>query len=109
MTNLRSWRFWLREIALLGCAVAFLFWSFWIAVAVPWIVIQTAPTVPSHALWRASLPGLDAGLDAIPARGDQDGALRLWLYPHTAEDIIEVLRVRGAPPPRMPPVVLDMA
>jgi len=42
-----------------------------------WTTHVTASGRP-RALWRATLPGIDVGLDVSPAAIGQDGAIELW-------------------------------
>jgi hypothetical protein len=57
-----------------------------------------------RALWRASLPGLDIGLDTWPAAPGLGGYIEIWYEPHNAEDYRPLLQFPGAPPlPMLPP------
>ena len=56
-----------------------------------------------RALWRASLPGLDIGLDTWPAAPGMGGYIELWYERHDAADYEPFLRLPGAPPVPVPP------
>jgi hypothetical protein len=51
-----------------------------------------------RALWRASLPGLDIGVDTWPAAPGLGGYIEVWYESHDAEDYQPILRLPGAPP-----------
>jgi hypothetical protein len=59
---------------------------------------QVSASGKPRALWRASLPGLDIGLDTWPAAPGLDGYVELWYEAHDAEDYQPFLRLPGAPP-----------
>lgn len=61
-----------------------------------WIRAQTDHGL-SRGLWDLSLPGIDIGLDAVPATVERPGYLQLWCYPHGADDVRNLLRIQGAP------------
>jgi hypothetical protein len=50
-----------------------------------------------RALWRASLPGLDIGLDTLPAAPGLGGYIELWYEGHDAEDYQLLFQLPGAP------------
>jgi hypothetical protein len=62
-----------------------------------WLSDVTAPGPQPHALWRATLPGVDVGLDTSPAAIGRAGYIELWYYPHDADDIQPVFQLFGAP------------
>jgi hypothetical protein len=85
-------------------------------IIVSWVSDVTAPGPRPHALWRATLPGVDIGLDTSLADIGQLGYIELWFYPHQADDIQPVLRIFGtaALPPmnttnEQPPQPLQLA
>jgi hypothetical protein len=56
-----------------------------------------------RALWRASLPGLDIGLDTWPAEPGYGGYIELWYEGHDDEDYQPLFQLPGAPPVPVPP------
>jgi hypothetical protein len=97
-----------RERALLIASLAFLAFSLLVS-SRTWLLRATAPASRSHAVLRISLPGLDLGADAIPARPGAAGYIEVWAEPHDADDIQLLLHLFGAPAlplqaaPRSPP------
>jgi hypothetical protein len=77
-------------------AVLCILTGFWL-LGSSWIAQVTAPGSPPHALWRASLPGYDVGLDTWPAAPARTGYIELWYYPHRTDDIRPVLQLFGRP------------
>lgn len=65
------------------------------------------PQAHRGALWRASLPGLDLGLDAYPATSGQHGYVELWayVYPYDDDGSRTLLHLFGMPalPLKVPP------
>jgi hypothetical protein len=51
-----------------------------------------------RALWRASLPGVDIGVDTWPAAPGMGGYIEIWYEGHDADDYQPFLRLPGAPP-----------
>jgi hypothetical protein len=68
-----------------------------VLIIVSWVQDVTAAGPRPHALWRATVPGIDIGLDTSPADVGRAGYIELWYYPHDAEDIQPVLQIFGAP------------
>jgi hypothetical protein len=64
---------------------------------------QVTASGPPRALWRASLGGLDIGLDTWPAAPDLGGYIELWYEGRDAEDYQPFLRLPGAPAAPMLP------
>ena len=64
---------------------------------ISWVQDVTAAGPRPHALWRASVLGVDIGLDTCPADVGRAGYVELWYYPHDADDIQPVFQVFGAP------------
>jgi hypothetical protein len=60
--------------------------------------ITSRRRVTPRAHWRATLPGVDVGLDTWPAAIGQGGFVEVWAYPHDAEDYVPLLWLPGAPP-----------
>ena len=53
-------------------------------------------------LWRASLSGLDIGIDTWPAEPGYGGYIEVWYASHDAEDAQPFLRLPGTPPLPVP-------
>ena len=56
-----------------------------------------------RALWRASLPGLDIGIDTWPAEPGYGGYIEVWYEADDVEDYQPFLRLPGTPPLPLPP------
>ena len=69
-----------------------------------WLQRATAPARRPHAVLRVALPGLDIGADAWPARAGAAGYVELWAAPYDADDYQPLLRLPGAPAPRVAPM-----
>jgi hypothetical protein len=63
MSNVVQW----RECAILIASIAFLAFALLVS-GCAWLQRATAPAPRTHAVLRASLPGLDIGADALLAR-----------------------------------------
>src|SRR5438094_1438903 len=86
-----------HEHAILLASLAFLAFALLVS-GHTWLLRATAPAPRSHAVLRFSLPGLDLGADAIPARRGAAGYIALWAYPVDAEEAQPLLHLFGAPP-----------
>jgi len=62
-----------------------------------WLLRATAPAPRSHAVLRVSLPGLDLGADAIPARHGAAGYVEIWAYPVDTDEVQPLLHLFGTP------------
>jgi hypothetical protein len=80
---------------ILAAAAAFLIAALWMTQISPWIAAQTAPGQRHGAVWRGTTPGIDVGVDAVPATRSRDGYLQVWIYPHQAEEPWMLVRVPG--------------
>ena len=89
----RRWRRGRRAIAAL-CVAAML-----CLVGIHLWAAHVTAAGPPRALWRATLLGLDIGVDAWPAAPEQGGYVEMWYAPHDAEDNVPLLRLPGAPAP----------
>jgi hypothetical protein len=54
-------------------------------------------TWAASALWRASLPGVDIGVDTWPAAPGLGGYIEIWYEGHGAGDYQPFLRLPGTP------------
>src|SRR5262249_52344296 len=50
-----------------------------------------------RALWRASLPGLDIGVDTWPAESSYGGYIEIWYESHHTEDYRPLFQLPRAP------------
>lgn len=96
-----------RDRAILLASIVFLALALLIS-GRAWLQRATTPAPRPHAVLRVSLPGLDLGADAWPARAGTTGYLEVWIYPRNADDYRPLLRLPGAPaqtvmPPRLAP------
>jgi hypothetical protein len=55
-----------------------------------------------RSLWRASLPGLDIGVDTWPAAPGYGGYIEVWYEGHNADDYQPLFQLPGAPPLPVP-------
>lgn len=62
----------------------------------PQIVTLTS-TGHDRELYDISLPGIDIGIDVIPAKAGQAGYLEAWWFPHNADDSTILVAIPGAP------------
>ena len=91
-----------RERLILAFSLLFLLCSI-LYVGRMWLLRATAPAPRPHAVLRLTLPGLDLGADAWPARPGATGYIEVWAEPHDAEDYQPLLQVPGAPALPMAP------
>jgi hypothetical protein len=61
-------------------------------------IMQLTSTGTARGLYDLSVPGLDLGIDVIPATVGHAGYLEVWCYPHGADDITILFVIPGAPP-----------
>jgi hypothetical protein len=88
------WRGCLLRLVALLCILGLL----WLSVVQPYLVAVTQPAPRlSRPLLRLSLPGLDIGADAHPARPGEAGDVRFWLFFHHADDVWFLPPLPGAP------------
>jgi len=78
----------------LACAI------WWTVIITPWAAEQTQTT---HAIWQASVPGVDLGLDAHTPGIHVEGSVQRCIFPHWAADVWFLLRIPGAPAQPVPP------
>lgn len=87
-----------RQNSILTCALVVLTLCILSAfVADLWLQRSTASGQRLHARWRASLPGVDLGLDTLSARPGRPGRLQRWVYLHNGDAVQTVFRLPGAP------------
>lgn len=85
-----------RERAILIASLVFLAFALLVS-GRAWLQRATAPAPQPHAVLRVSLPGIDLGADAWPARPGAAGYVEVWAAPHDAEDYQPLLQMPGAP------------
>lgn len=61
----------------------------------PQIIVLTS-TGHDRELYDISLPGIDIGIDVIPAKAGEAGYLEAWWFRHTADDITVLFAIPGA-------------
>lgn len=59
-------------------------------------ILAITSTGQDRELYDVSLPGLDIGIDIIPAKVGQAGYLEAWWFPHNADDITILFAIPGA-------------
>lgn len=66
-------------------------------------IIALTSTGHDRELYDVGLPGINIGIDIIPAKAGQPGYLQAWWFPHTADDITILFAIPGAPTLPAPP------
>ena len=64
---------------------------------------QVTASGQPRALWRASLAGLNIGVDTWPAEPGYGGYIEIWYEADDVEDYQPFLRLPGTPPLPLPP------
>jgi hypothetical protein len=64
---------------------------------VPPQMVALTSTGQDREVYDGRLPGIDSGIDRIPAKPGRAGYLEVWCSPHTADDIVIRFAIPGAP------------
>ena len=88
-----------RRLSLIICSIAIGLCLLGTKLAINQVTASGKP----RGLWRASLPGLDIGVDTWPAEPGYGGYIEVWYDSHDSEDEQPFLRLPGTPPLPAPP------